>query len=566
MRIATHRFIGAALAFGLGAPLALPAPVAACGGFFCGQQPVDQQAERILFSVDEEAGTTDMIVQIAYEGDADDFAWVVPLGQAPLDGSLDAAFPQGALTALDANTAPRLFPNGGCFLEETDATAGPPRNGDDDGVTVLIREVVGPYDVAVIESDDPDALVAWLRDNEFRVTEAMAPYIAEYTLDPSADFKFLALRLTSEAGTKDISPFRMTLPGTAPVVPLKMTALAAEPEMGIVVFILGTQRYEPANWEDLEVPDEYVKWDFERWQSNWPEAVARVIDESVREDGVPGFVTEMATPTDTYLNLLMNTTPADEDQAAAVEALLEVMEGQAYITRLYARLSAEEMLSDPMFRRSAGEDVERWREVNLPEDMDCGGDGTAAEDASGPCDFIACGALGTCAETVVDGERVAACACAAGATARTTFGPRGEVTVACQDQRMSFLTPGDVELPGATPLPEPCLGVDCGFGTCVPMNMTPTCACDRGFVAIGSVTDGVRSTRCVEPAAPVPPSFYAATVLPERPANLPAGRAVDLPDPPSLAGAGGCSAAAGASGMAGLLPFALLGLARRRRR
>ena len=559
MRLATTRLIGVALALGLGGTLALPTPAEACGGFFCGQQPVDQQAERILFAIDEEAGTTDMIVQIAYEGDADDFAWVVPLGQAPLEGSLDADFPQGALTALDANTSPQLFPNGGCFAE-LDASAGPPRNAADDGVTVLIREVVGPYDVAVIESDDPAALVAWLRRNEFRVTEAMAPYIEEYTLDESADFKFLALRLTSEADTKDISPFRMTLPGTAPVVPLKMTALAAEPEMGIVVFILGSQRYEPANWEDLEVPDDYLKWDFERWQSNWPEAVARVIDESVRDAGVPGFVTELATSTETYLNLLMNTTPADEEQAEAVNALLEIMEGQAYVTRLYARLSAEEMVSDPMFRRSAGPDVERWREVNVPEDVDCTGE--ALEDSATACDFIACGALGTCAETLIDGVPTAACACAAGATARTTFGPRGEVTVACQDQRMSFLNPGDVELPGATPLPDPCLGVDCGFGSCVPMNMTPTCACDRGFVAVGSLVDGVRSTRCVEPTEPVPPSFYAATVLPARPTNLPAGRAVDVPAP-TVAGAGGCSAGAGA---AGVLPFAFLLLARRRRR
>ncbi|MEM1414322.1 MAG: DUF2330 domain-containing protein [Myxococcota bacterium] len=554
----------AALAAVALAPLAAPAPAEACGGFFCGQQPVDQQAERILFAIDEAAGTTDMIVQIAYEGDADDFAWIVPLGQAPFDGSLDADFPQGALTALDANTSPQLWPNGGCFFLEADAGAGPPSGGrDDDGVTIIIEETVGPYDVVVLESEDPQRLVQWLRDNEFRVTDPMTPYIQEYTLDPGTDFKFLALKLTSGADTKDITPFKMTLPGTAPVVPLKMTALAAEPEMGIVVFILGGQRYEPANWESLEVPDDYIVWDFDRWTSNWPAAVARVVDESVTELGVPGFVTELATSTDTYLSLLMNTTPADEEQAAAVEALLEVMEGKQYITRLYSRLSAEEMLSDPLFRRSAGPDVERWREVMLPEidEEDCFG-GDAGPEAASPCAFIACGALGTCAEADVDGTTVAACACAAGATARTTFGPNGEVTVACQDQRMSFLNPGDVEIPGATPLSDPCVGFDCGFGTCVPMNMTPTCACDRGFVAVGSLVDGARSTRCVAPVEPVPTTFYQATVLPPRPTNLPAGRTVELPDAPSVGGAGGCSAAAGAGG---LMPLLLLLAARRRR-
>jgi hypothetical protein len=50
---------------------------------------------------------------------------------------------------------------------------------------------------------------------------------------------------------------------------------------------------------------------------------------------------------------------------------------------------------------------------------------------------------------------------------------------------MSFLNPGDRETPEATPLAEPCVGFDCGAGTCVPMNMTPTCVCDEGMVATG---------------------------------------------------------------------------------
>lgn len=87
------------------ATLAAPQPAEACGGFFCGNQPVDQQAERILFAVDSTAMTTTMVVEIKYTGSAPDFAWVLPLGAVPDADSLDT-FPQAAITALDANTGP----------------------------------------------------------------------------------------------------------------------------------------------------------------------------------------------------------------------------------------------------------------------------------------------------------------------------------------------------------------------------------------------------------------------------------------------------------------------------
>ena len=79
------------------------APAAACGGFFCGQQPVDQTAERILFEVGQDSVT--MTTQISFNGDADDFAWVLPLSDVPLAGSLEV-WHQQALNALDANTGP----------------------------------------------------------------------------------------------------------------------------------------------------------------------------------------------------------------------------------------------------------------------------------------------------------------------------------------------------------------------------------------------------------------------------------------------------------------------------
>lgn len=518
-------------------------PAAACGGFFCSQSPVDQRAERIVFAIDEEAGTTDMIVQIQYAGRADDFAWVVPLGAVPLDGSL-ATFPQAAMVALDAGTAPAFAPSRDCVARAGgEELAEPSPVGL--GVDVHVREVVGPYDTAVVSSEDPGALVEWLRANGFRVTAAMEPYVAMYTREGSV---FLALRLTGESDVEDIAPLRMTLPGTAPGIPLRMTAIAAEPEMGIVVTILGSQRYEAANWPNVEVPPSELAVEVveEPWsvRFNWAAAVARAVDRA----GGRGWVTETASPTAPYVDRLRATTPADDAQAEAIEALLALFGGRLYLSRLYTRVSPEEMISDPIFRRSAGGDV-------LFHVGDFLTDACELPEAD-PCAFMACGAGGRCA--VAAGEaRVAGCACVPGATARAAMGPDGRATVSCVDRRMSFVSPGDRETPDGPRLPDPCVGFDCGMGSCVSVNMTPTCECDRGAVAVGSFgAEGERVTRCVAPLEPIPDEFYGGS-LPARPGDPSGGYAL---------GGGGLCAAGGRGAPALAVAIALLALALWRRR
>jgi len=548
--------------------LQAPRTAEACGGFFCGQVPVDQAAERIVFAVDRERNETTMIVQIAYQGAAPDFAWVVPLAQAPSVESLDT-FPQLALTALDAQSGPVFQPPPDCSFFELDAAAGggPPRSADDDGVDVLIREEVGPYDVAVIESDDPEALTDWLVREDYRVSPAMRPYIRLYT---EAGQKFLALKLQADAEVSDIEPFRMTLPGTSPSVPLRMTALAAEPEMGILVFILGDQRYAPANWADVDVADEDIVWSFDRWpmRTNWTALVAQAVDEV----GGEGFVTETAGATGPYLDLARNGPVPTPEAEEARDALVGLLEAHPYMTRLYTRVSAEEMTSDPVFRRSAGGDVDRVRELaRVVDGVDrCDWDLPRSSDL--PCDFTTCGTGGLC-RNVTDPETgavQAACACVPGATARTTFDPAGGVTTICQDRRMSFLNPGDRTDDGEV-LPDPCVGVDCGRGACAAVNLTPTCVCERGFVAVGTVVDGERRTTCVAPDEAVPDRFYDDR-LPARPAGLPEGRTVDVPAVPNRAPSGGACAVGdgGAAGRtlagAALLPLAALLVVRRRRR
>lgn len=524
----------------------------ACGGFFCGRLPVDQTAERIFFEVGGDSVT--MTTQIAFNGDAADFAWILPLPEVPDEESL-SVFPQAAMTGLDANSGPVfLQPNdAACYpaiLEVADAAcancggAAPTTNAEEPQVTVHIQAEVDAYEVAVVESEDSAALITWLREHSYRVTPPMEPYIDLYTQE---GMKFLALRLLETADVESLKPFRFTLPGTSPTIPLRMTALAAEPEMSLLVFVFGERRYEGKNWENLAIADDQIRYNpfSYSWplQTNWAKLVAEAVDEA----GGQGWVTEFAGSTASYLDQVQlqieQGTFADPSQEEAAVALRDVLQAHPYVTRLYSRLSAEEMTSDPVFGQSSDGDVaqEHQLERYVNGEDQCSPE-RMMQPSVEPCDYATCGAGGLCVPvaaedalssssatgTVNATSDVAGCACVPGATARTTFAPDGTPTVICQDEHMSFLNPGDQEMPGLEALPDPCATFDCGdSGSCVPMNMTPTCVCDEGFVATGSIdASGQRVTTCVAPAEPVPVSFYQRR-LPALPASLPGGREVD---------------------------------------
>lgn len=508
----------------------------ACGGFFCGQAPVDQTAERILFEVDQSSVT--MTSQIAFAGEAEDFAWILPLAAVPAVESLSVV-PQRALDALDAQSGPQfLLPDDPACSDYRGcpncAGGAPLPQAQDDSaespVDVYVQTTVGEYDVAVVGSEDPAALIQWLRDNNYRVTPPMEPYIELYT---SEGLRFLALKLLPEADVNQLSAFRFTLPGTTPSIPLRMTALAAEPEMAVVVFVLADQRFEGKNWGNVEIADSKIRFDpysFFPLRTNWSTLVAQAVDEA----GGQGWVTELAGSSQPYAQLVQNQIdsgffpmPADE---AAARALLASFENHPYMTRLYTRLSAEEMTSDPIFGRSSAGDVARTRQLSRVVD---GVDQCVDNSSTNPCDFATCGAGGLCRPVPVTTNgsttEVAACACLPGATARTTFAADGTATVVCQDGRMSFLNPGDRELDTLGFLPDACVDFDCGDnGRCVPMNLTPTCVCDEGYVARGALgSAGERRTTCVVPPEPVPAAFYSQRLraLPE---ELPGGRVIAI--------------------------------------
>src|SRR5262249_31629607 len=159
--------------------LATPRRATACGGFFCGTTPVDQAGEKILFAVDELG--IEVAVQIKYTGTDAEFAWVVPVRQGPtLKLGIDQMFyvgdqMPGPLFSLTWHETGRWWSGGGGEGDSQSAGSGrpPPVPGPHSGgVDVVAQSVVGPYDSAVIRSDNPQAIKDWLTQNGYNLTPA----------------------------------------------------------------------------------------------------------------------------------------------------------------------------------------------------------------------------------------------------------------------------------------------------------------------------------------------------------------------------------------------------------
>lgn len=506
------------------ATTAVATPAWACGGFFCSTSPVDQQAERIIFR-QTSPETVESIVEIQYQGDPQAFAWIVPVPGVPRDM---ATFSPTAFQLLDLATGPNfLLPNDcvvpGSVRGTDDTFGGPPESSGDgnDGVEVLDHQIVGDYDVTTVSATDGRRLVEWLRTHEYRVVDGMVPFIDLYL---GQGLNFVAAKLVSGADTSGIKPLKMVYDSPTPMVPLRMTSIAAVPEMGVKVFLLGDTRYTSKSVPELTVDPAKIVFDVNTNTSNWPAAVARTLDAAQGE----GLVVDSAARVDDVRFQVENafTGPiGGEDPEIGRQAMLGLLDGTRYVTRMYGRFSAEEMGLDLTFEAAPDlPDVDRNRQLTLAQVPMCSDGSTPTPPVSNdPCDFVACGQGGTCLLTPdVNGILVPGCACVDGAVARTltdSAAPTG-VAVSCVDVRMNVdpiidVLPGIDDNDGTVdptppPLPDPCVGNPCGdFGECFAFNAQQTCLCERGYVAVAErAPDGKTVAVCRQPEGTVPDDFY----------------------------------------------------------
>jgi hypothetical protein len=197
-------------------------------------------------------------------------------------------------------------------------------------VTILAQGTAGPYDYVVITNPDSDEMFRWLIENGYRITPAMRPLIQVYN---DEGMVFLAMKLQPESGVQDIQPVVMTYESEMPMIPIRLTAVAANPNMNILTWIFADEQAFPSNFEHIDIADSELRGTFSGGGTNYMSLLDARIDEHL---GL-AMITEYAQPTSV---LAQNITDP---------LLLELSEEHRYVTRFLGRMSPEEMTSDPVF-------------------------------------------------------------------------------------------------------------------------------------------------------------------------------------------------------------------------
>lgn len=239
--------------------------------------------------------------QISYSGNPSQFAYVIPARAGTrLEVSTDAFF-----DALDASTRPIVMApaggfgggyggeGGGCGcggLASSDsatnfAGAGSPNAGD--GVQVVDKRTVGPYETVTLRATEPAALPKWLRDHDFNVPEDSNPIIEDYVRQ---GMDFIALRLVPQTEVRSMKPIRLVTPGADATLPLRMMKIGIGPKVGVTMWVIGEGRYHPANFPDVTIDEKALLWDYAQNRSNYQELSQRAMS----ADKGNGFISEYA--------------------------------------------------------------------------------------------------------------------------------------------------------------------------------------------------------------------------------------------------------------------------------
>jgi len=249
--------------------------------------------------------TEHLILSVSWEGDAEDFAWVVPVPNVPEITVTDPDLFY-ELSDYTAEEVPHQ-PGFGCAAEG-EAEGSP--------VDVIDEEVVGPYAIAILSAANATALTDWLNGNGYVLPAEAEEIVSEYI---EKQWYFVAARINAvEEGTGEasaegaIEPIVLSFACNETVFPLRISSLSARdtapPE--ILLYVLA---------DHLMVPEQYPLYiGYGNWEDN---AFTLEFGANVSVQGLPDWYETLPELVSTYL-------PGDG----------------FYLTKLRGRIDADQMV------------------------------------------------------------------------------------------------------------------------------------------------------------------------------------------------------------------------------
>jgi hypothetical protein len=216
---------------------------------------------------------TILSMQNNYQGPPQNFAMVVPV-PVVLQKDNVKTLSNAVFEHIDTLSAPRLveyWEEDPCWeekMQKEQARFGPrpvpkmapPTRGADKpdlGVKVEAKFTVGEYDIVILSAKDSGGLDTWLRQENYKIPEGAAPYLAPYVQAGSKFFvaKVDATKVKFDKGMAQLSPLRFSYDAETFSLPVRLGLMNSAGTQDLIVNILARgQRYEVANYPNAAIP------------------------------------------------------------------------------------------------------------------------------------------------------------------------------------------------------------------------------------------------------------------------------------------------------------------------
>lgn len=207
-----------------------------------------------------------------YQGDAKDFALVVPVPKVLEQGQIQVA-PRALVEHLDAFTAPRLveyFDRNPCqpiglssaFLRQNASADSPPVNAKEQaelwGVTIEAEYQVEEYDILILSANQSLGLQTWLHKNGYQVPHKAQQVLASYI---KQGMKFFVAKINlaeqNRLGIQKLRPLQMAFTSKRFMLPIRLGTVNAKQDQEMFVLGLSTKgRIETTNYPTFKIPSD----------------------------------------------------------------------------------------------------------------------------------------------------------------------------------------------------------------------------------------------------------------------------------------------------------------------
>jgi hypothetical protein len=260
------------------------APVWAFCGFYVAKADTKLYNQASQVAIARDGDRTILTMANDYQGDAKDFAMVVPVPTVLRKEEVRVANP-AIMERLDAFSAPRLveyFDSNPCdppMLYDSmirpmpSAAPGSPAmkrsSNESRGVTVEAQFNVGEYDILILSAKESGGLEQWLTENGYKIPKGakdlLKPYIRQ-------KLKFFVAKVNLEkfetSGFTKLRPIQIAYESPRFMLPIRLGMVNAQQAQDLIVYLLSPKgRAEVANYRTVRVPSdvnvpEFVKGEF----------------------------------------------------------------------------------------------------------------------------------------------------------------------------------------------------------------------------------------------------------------------------------------------------------------